>query len=158
MNFEINEAEVKAILSKLEKLGKRATTGDILEQIAVKIKNTIYLRTQSGRDADGNQFKPYSPVYARKEGKTLVNLTKTGHLLNAMTQKVLTNSTAKVFFTNFRYPNGINTQELALIHNKTGAGRNKVVRNFFAVGDDELDDLIKIYEKEVAKIQKEVGL
>lgn len=158
MRIEINQEQVDAIASKLEKFGKRITSTAILEQLAVKIKNIIYLRTQSGKDADGSPFEPYSNAYLKREGKVIVNLTKTGHLLNAMTQKVLGNNTAKIFFTNFKYPNGITTQELASIHNERGAGKSKVVRQFFGVNDDDINDIVKTYESEVARIKQELSL
>lgn len=157
-SVEINQKQLDAVISRLSKLGKQITTGDILEQIAVKIKNTIFLRTQAGRDADNKPFIPYSESYRMKEGKTFVNLTKTGKLLNSMTQKVLSNSTAKVFFENTRYPNGMSTQEMALRHNNIGVGRSRKVRNFFGVNDTDLNDLTKTYESEVAKIKKGLNL
>jgi len=158
MIVEINQAQVNEIIARLEGFGKKITTGAILEQLALQIKNIIYLRTQSGKDADGRPFAPYSVPYAKREGKTLVNLTKTGHLLNAMTQKVLTNSTAKVFFTTYTYPNGMTTQTLAEIHNEKGAGKKGVVRKFFGVNEMDLQDLTKTYESEVARIKEELKL
>lgn len=158
MIVQIDQKEIDSLISRLETFGKRITTGAILEQLALRIKNTIYLKTQSGRDEDGRPFKGYSPAYKKREGKTIVNLTKTGHLLNSMTQKVLSNNTAKVFFTNYRYPNGLNTAQLAEIHNQKGAGHGRVVRKFFGVSDADITDLVKIYQEEVAKIQKEQKL
>lgn len=157
-SVEINQQQLDAVISKLNKLGTQITTGSILEQIALKIKNTIFLRTQAGKDADNKPFAPYSDAYRTKEKKTFVNLTKTGKLLNAMTQKVLTNNTAKVFFENTGYPNGLTTQEMAAIHNNKGAGRKKVVRNFFGVNDTDLNDLTRTYESEVAKIKRSLNL
>lgn len=158
MIIEVSKKDIDSIVARLEKFGARITTGSILEQLALRIKNIIYLKTQSGRDADGKPFAPYSDAYRKQEGKTLVNLTKTGHLLNAMTQKVLTNSTAKIFFTNYSYPNGLSVQELASIHNSEGAGRKRVVRKFFGVSETDMIDIQKTYQSEVDRIKKELQL
>jgi len=158
MIIEVNQKELNALIQKLSDFGARITTGAILEQLAVKVKNTIYLKTQAGRDADNRPFAPYSAPYQREEGKTFVNLTKTGHLLNSMTQKVLSNNTSKVFFGNYRYPNGLSTQQLAEIHDQKGAGRRRVIRHFFGVNETDIQDLTKTYQAEVDRIKEELKL
>jgi predicted DNA binding CopG/RHH family protein len=44
-------------------------------------------RTQRGKDADRRGFKPYTKEYAKRKGKTKVDLTVTGHMLGKMRNK-----------------------------------------------------------------------
>lgn len=154
----IDQAQVNAISNRMESLGKVISSGTILEFIAKEAINKIKLRTLSGIDADGQAFKPYVKWYAIKEGKTTVNLTQSNKMLRSLTQKVFSNNTAKIFFNTYSYPNGMTVQELALLHDQIGVGKNKTVRHFFGISDKEVDELVGIYQEEVEKVKKGLGL
>jgi hypothetical protein len=101
-------------------------------------------------------FQPYSSAYASEEGKTMVNLTLTGTMLNAMTQKALSNTTGKIFFTNAGYSGtSLTARDVAKIHNE---GRGVPKREFFAVSSQDNKSALNIYQKGVKKALKESGL
>lgn len=158
MIIQINQAQVNRVIERLDRFSKKITARDVLEQLAVMVKNVIRVRTASGKDVEGKPFAKYNKAYAKQHGKTLVDLTLTGKLMNSMTQKVISNNTAKVFFINTAYKSGINTVKLAGIHNEEGAGRSKVVRRFFGLADTDLDKLLKEYQSDIMKAKKEAGL
>lgn len=160
MIIQINQEQVNRVIQKLDRFSKRITARDVLEQLAVMVKNVIRVRTATGKDVEDKPFAKYSDRYAKQHGKTLVDLTLSGKLMNSMTQKVMSNNTAKVFFINTAYPgkSGMNTQKLAAIHNNEGAGRGKVIRQFFGIADTDLDKLLKEYQSDIMKAKKEAGL
>lgn len=120
---------------------------------ALKIKNNIFVRTASGVNFKGQNFKQYSQKYAKKEGKRqgLVNLQQTGKMLGSMTQKVIAKNTAMIFFNNAE------SARLADIHTNQGAGRSKVVRKFFLPNEDDEIDVYKIFQKSAQEELKANG-
>ena len=147
--FIVDEKEFSDIANKIAQLGKEVTNKTVLEKIALTIKNNIFQRTQAGKDVNFQPFAKYSSWYAQKEGKTIVNLAKTGGMLNSMTQKVLSNDTAKIFFTNKR------ARELALKH-QTGEG--VPVRNFFGVSVRDRQDAQKEFLKQILEAKRKLAL
>ena len=150
VEFIVPENEVRSIADRLESLGQSFSGSEILNIISMKLKNDILNRTQTGRDADGKPFKKYSAGYSSKEGKTVVNLTKTGLMLNSMTQKIMSNDTAMIFFSN------PTARERAKIHNN---GTNKMPqRKFFAFGVADNASALKTFKDLATKELKKRGL
>ena len=148
--YQVDQNEIKEISAKLSKFGKAITNKNILSLLAVRIKDGIRLRTLSGKDIDGNAFAKYSAKYKAKEGKTAVNLMLTGNMLNSMTQKVISNDTVQIFFTNK------DARNKALGHME--GANNLPAREFFGVSSEGRKKALKTYAEEVAKQRKAVGL
>ena len=131
---------------------KLSDNSDSLKVIGTRIKNNIFIRTNAGKDFNFKPFKPYSPKYAKKNNKTTVNLTLTGEMLNTMVYRTLAKDKGKIFFST------ADAREKATWHNITGAGRSKIIREFFGVNDKDNESAVKELNKEVNRVQKEVGL
>lgn len=147
-------------LKKLKKLrGLIKDTPDslfdpkVMNLIALRQKNRIFVRTSGGKNTRGNPFKPYNAAYALKALKTSVkdvNLTATGDMLNAMTQKA-SDKEAVISFTNPE------AEEKASYHDKLGAGKNKVIRKFFGMSKPDKDDLFDTYVEETGRRLRKLG-
>ncbi len=142
ITYEVPQAQILALQKKFEGLGDALISKQIVETIALQIKENILQRTQTGKDLYGKTFKPYTLKYATKEGKTTVNLTNNNLMLSAMTQKAMSNDTAKIFFMRKE------SARIAQIHND-GEGKMPQ-RRFFGVGTSDRAESIKIY-KDLAK-------
>lgn len=142
IEYKVPHAQIVALERKFAGLGDALINKKIVETIALEIKENIESRTQTGKDMNGNKFKPYTKKYSDKKGKTTVNLTDNGLMLNAMTQKAMSNDTAKIFFMDNE------SARLAKIHHN-GEGKMPE-RKFFGVGVSDRADAIKIY-KDLAK-------
>jgi len=152
IEIEINEKDITEFNSKIGRFNEKINDGKILKKIAIIIKNKIFVTTQSGKDFKLKSFKPYSKKYASKEGKTTVNLTQTGEMLNQMTQILLTNQTAKIFFATK------DARNRARWHNVEGAGKSKVIRVFFGVTDNDEKKSRDLYDKEIKRIKEKERL
>ena len=71
-------------------------------------------------------------------------MTQSADMLNALTQKAMSNNTVKIFFDND------DAKELADIHINKGAGRGKVIRDFFGVNKKDKDLAFETYQKATA--------
>ena len=148
--ISVKPGQIKSIVRRLNRFGKNISSRNVLNVIALGIKNRILVRTHSGLDKNFKRFYPYNAAYAEKEGKTLVNLTQRGHMLNSMTQKVLNNNVAKIFFSTKQQ------REKALWH-VTGAG-NLPVRDFFGVNRKDEKFALKAYQKNLSKVKRSLKL
>jgi len=115
-----------------------------LGRTAEFLMGVIKTRTQKGKDADGRNFKPYTPEYKafrREEGKqaNFPDLNFKGNMLSNMTQKS-TPKEAILFFS-------------SQAQNDKAIGNQKK-RTFFAVGDREGKTLINKFAKEFKKVSK----
>jgi len=151
--IEVNQAQLKKLSSLIKDTPDSLFDKKVLELVALRQKNRIFVRTTGGRDTNSNPFTPYNAAYAKKALKTSVtdvNLTATGNMLNAMTQKA-TDKQAVISFTNNE------AEELASYHDKLGAGKNKVIRKFFGMSESDKDDLFDTYLNETAKRLRKLG-
>jgi len=145
ISYEVSQKELTGIINNLAGIEKTLFNPAILEKLAVDIKKRVALRTQSGKDKKSKPFKKYSAGYTKQEGKTLVNLTRTtAGMLNSMTQKAMSNEVVKIFFSNKR------ARELADIHINKGAGKGKVIRDFFGVNEKDREFAFSSYRKATA--------
>ncbi|MCP3683789.1 MAG: hypothetical protein GY861_13980 [bacterium] len=103
ITYEFSQAEINAVIKNVGSIENALFNPTILNKVALDVKQRIKLRTQGGKDKNYKAFKKYSTGYSSKKGKTLVNLTDTGGMLNSMTQKVMSNDTAKIFLSTKEY-------------------------------------------------------
>jgi len=104
----------------------------------------IRKRTQKGKDADGRNFRPYTPEYKafrRQRGRQVQfpDLNFSGQMLSNMTQKA-TPKQAILFFAN-------------KFQNVKAVGNQKK-RPFFLIGNKEQKTLINFFNKELFKQNK----
>ena len=117
---------------------------ELLHAIGLAYRRMVRGRTLRGKDVHGNSFRPYSESYAklrkrRNEPTHLVNLTM-DHITGMLEQidHVVFNDLEGVsmFITDRR------KSQIASYHNTLGAGKGKVIREFWGL-DDNHKELIK---------------
>lgn len=151
--LEVDLKQLKKLRGLIKDTPESLFDSKVLNLVALRQKNRIFVRSTGGRDTEGNPFKPYNAAYALKALKTSVNdvnLTVTGNMLNAMTQKA-TDNQAVISFTNDE------AEELASYHDKFGAGKNKVIRKFFGMSEEDKEDLFNAYLDETGKRLRKLG-
>jgi hypothetical protein len=150
--IEIDVKQLERLRKKFAGLDDKLFNQKALLSASIQQKQRIILRTENGKDVNGNPFKPYSAQYAKLAQKlnvNNVNLVATGQMLNGITQKA-TDQESVIFFTNDR------NEEIASYHDVLGAGRNKVIRNFFGMSEKNKDTIFKDYLKGIRKdLEKE---
>ena len=104
----------------------------------------IRKRTQKGKDADGRNFKPYTPEYKsfrRQKGRQtrFPDLNFSGNMLSNMTQKANPKQAILFFANKFQGLKAIGNQKK---------------RPFFLIGDNERKTLINFFAKELFKQNK----
>ena len=102
--------------------------------IGSEIETDIRERTASGTDATGGKFKGYSPAYAKRKGKTKVDLKDTGAMLKSLSTK----STEKGSVTTVK-----TKYALAVDAYRPFMGLTK------AETDKLMDKLVKLFDKHV---------
>ena len=147
MEVKIDNAQLKAVSRRLDKFSKNVANKSIMNHMALVVKNKILLRTNSGVDVNKKPFEDYNADYADEKGKTIVNLTDTVEMLNSITQKALSSTKAKVFFTS-------KEQATKALRHNNGIG-NLPKRFFFGVNEKDESDLVGDYQKAVNKAIKE---
>ena len=115
-----------------------------LGRTAEFLMGLIKQRTQKGKDADGRNFKPYTPEYKafrREKGRqaNFPDLNFKGNMLSNITQKS-TSKQAILFFAS-------KAQNIKAV-------ANQKKRTCFAVGDRESKTLINFFAKEFKKVSK----
>lgn len=150
ITYEVPHSQIVALQNKFSGLSDALINKKIIETIALQIKENIIARTQTGKDIDGKKFKAYTKKYSDKKGKVTVNLTDTGLMMNAITQKAMSNDTAKIFFMDKH------SAKIAKIHND-GEGKMPQ-REFFGVGKFDQADALRIYKDLANKEMRKRGL
>jgi hypothetical protein len=126
--------ELKRMSSKQKKAVKKA-----LNKVSNMAIFMITKRTQSGKLPDGGQMKPYAKGTVRSRKKRgrqtgFVDLTDTGKMFRSLDYKVA-GLKSSLFFSNME------RNKIASYHDIFGAGKGKVVRPFFAIGNKEEDQI-----------------
>lgn len=152
VEVEVDQRAIDQLANKFRKYNDGINDKQLVEMIAERVKSNIFTRTQAGYDTDYKTFLPYNPKYAEKEGKTIVNLTLTGQMMNEMTQVALDNNTAKIFFMTER------SRTLADKHNNIGVGRQRKIRKFFGINIRDEADAQKLFKEEMARVKETSGL
>ena len=140
MQIEIkaNTLNVKNELKKMSRKQKSAIT-KALNKVSNMAIFMITKRTQSGKLPDGGQMKPYAKGTVRSRKKRgrqtgFVDLTDTGKMFRSLDYKVA-GLKSSLFFSNME------RNKIASYHDIFGAGKGKVVRPFFAIGNKEEDQI-----------------
>ena len=126
--------ELKRMSSKQKKAVKKA-----LNKVSNMAIFMITKRTQSGKLPNGGQMKPYAKGTVRSRKKRgrqtgFVDLTDTGKMFRSLDYKVA-GLKSSLFFSNME------RNKIASYHDIFGAGKGKVVRPFFAIGNKEEDQI-----------------
>ena len=149
MELVVPQQEIIDTMNTFLSVNEVLTTSDVLMKIALDVKNNIFLRTIGGKDFQYNPFIEYRDKYlkykkAKGKDQGNVNLSLTGTMLNAMTQKALNNYSIKIFFTNKQ------ESDKAERHNTTGYnGLRK--RKFFFIGDKDKELALQTYNEAIYK-------
>ena len=149
LTYEIDQKELQSIVSRLGKLGEQITNKDILEKIALQVKTNIQMRTAAGKDVNYKPFKKYSKRYGAMK-RSGVNLYLHGDMMNALTQKVISNDTAKIFFMTKQQA------DKARAHNN-GEG-NLPQREFFGVNPKDREMVYATYNQSVKENLRKLKL
>jgi len=104
-----------------------------MEGIVQDIKETILEKTSQGHDYMNRRFKPYSKAYAKRKGKTRVDLRDTGDMLDSIRTEVISPKHGRVMVTNKRL--------IAQFHN-TGT-RKMAQREFMNLSKSAKAKLVK---------------
>ena len=150
IRIKTNQAEVLAIVKKIQSRTKSAIKKALANAAAFEI-GAIKKRTlQKGIDYRGNAFAPYSPKYKRAAVKQsgVVDLTDTGQMFSSLTSKISASKGELFFRQGF-------ANRKAFFHDEAGAGRKKVKREFFSISKDEEVKIEKIF---FSVLEKELKL
>jgi len=135
-----NSIKVKKAVGKVSKQIDKAIKKALANASAFQV-GAIKKRTQTkGVDFQGRPFKPYSLKYKRRLVKQsgVVDLTDTGQMFSSLTFRA-TESKGTLFFRQQA------ANRKAFFHDEAGAGRKKVIRPFFSIGNDEEKKIEKIF-------------
>lgn len=144
----VDKRQIRSIEKRLRATKTAITDKTVLNAILLKLKSRILLRTLSGQDENNRPFVPYSEKYAKEEGKTIVNLQRTGEMLNAMTQKVLTGNKGIIFF---------NTSDAKTKAFKHQHGVGVPQRKFFGINGFDEVSAVNLYANEIKKAQEKIS-
>lgn len=119
----------------------------LLNKLGLTQIRKIKDRTRRGVDLSGKTFKPYNEQYAERKFKTtgipthVVNLTLDD--ISGMLQQI--DHVVNTDFSNveilFRDPR---KRKLASYHNELGAGRSRVIREFWGINPQDEKDLLDL--------------
>src|SRR5688572_13612575 len=93
-----------------------------MQKTGTDLRNRIVARTLSGRDEDNRRFTPYSPMYRRIKGSSLVNLRLSGRMHDDLT---VLRASRTGFLIGYRSQR---SEQIALDH-ESGKGRLPVRRH-----------------------------
>ena len=116
------------------------------EKTAAAIELLIRKRTKAGKDVNGVDFKPYSKGYKRvreKKGRPIdpvdLVIDRQAGMIAQITDTV---------FDGYKgvevYINSDAKEQLAIYHNIMGAGKGKVIREFWGLNDEEITKIIGV--------------
>jgi len=137
------KANTFEVVKELEKIKKKKKSA--IEKALNKVSNMaifmITKRTQRGKLPDGGQMRAYSSgkkKNRKKRGRQtgFVDLTDTGKMFRSLDYKVA-GFKSTLFFSNME------RNKIASYHDIFGAGKSKIVRPFFSVGDREEEKIKK---------------
>ena len=153
MEIEVDYNKLNSISDRLSAFNDKVTNADILTVLATQIKDMIFLRTMSGKDLDGNEFKPYNRKYAekKKSGVNLYSLNSGNHMLYDMAVRLISNEASEIYFRSK------DKRELAYMHN-TGEIRGGKKRKFFGLNNDDIKSVVQNYQTFIRQTLREQKL
>ena len=138
VKVEVNTINVVNELKRMTRKQKSAVE-KALNRVSNMAIFMITKRTQSGKLPDGGQMRAYAPATVKSRKKRgrqtgFVDLTDTGKMFRSLDYKV-SGLKSTLFFSNME------RNKIASYHDIFGAGKSKVVRPFFSIGDKEEDKI-----------------
>ena len=138
VKVEVNTINVVNELKRMTKKQKSSVI-KALNRVSNMAIFMITKRTQSGRLPDGGQMRAYAPATVKSRKKRgrqtgFVDLTDTGKMFRSLDFKT-GGLKSTLFFSNME------RNKIASYHDIFGAGKSKVVRPFFSIGDKEEDKI-----------------
>lgn len=127
----------------------KLVTAPVMRTIGRAAVEEILQQTEAGRDYQGRPFKPYSEGYAERKAKYRAgrmganigtgtpDLKVTGRMLNDMQIVGVTARKVTLGFVTAR------SAELAFYHVESGAGKSRVIRDFFGLTQRFLDATVQ---------------
>lgn len=139
----VNLIEIKGLRhlkEKIDHIEDNIFSKRLMTEIGLFAQTAIKVRTLQGQDANEAAFAPYTPKYAvfrRLKGRPTnkVDLTFTGSMLSSMTSDP-DRKQVDLFFLNTDDEFGGNNPTKAFFLNQK--------RKFFALSEDDVDDIMKI--------------
>lgn len=139
---------------RLRKIGEGVLTLEVLTKVGEAYEVIVRNRTRQGRDLHGKTFKPYSPGYKRIRERA----GEPTHPVN-LTMDHFTGMLASIDHTVFNdmsgvqaYIEGDSKAQIARYHAIEGAGKSKVIREFWGLSDEESNKIRDLIETELDKI------
>jgi len=132
----------------------------MMNKLGLAQQRNIQKRTREGRDLLENAFRPYNPIYARRKTRktgiptNVVNLIydDVNGMMKSIDHVVFNDFTGvELFFTDDQ------KKRLAEFHNILGAGKSKVIRNFWGVSKPEEESLAELVEAELNLILQKLS-
>lgn len=126
----------------------------------------IRRRTLQGQDASGGAMQPLSPGYAawkQKVGASLQPLTLSGAMLNGMSVVEVTDRSVTLGFaggsggitptgrTFSQRSRSVSNEQKALYHCVEGAGKSRVIRDFFDLNESDIQAAVAAVDAEIAR-------
>ncbi len=111
---------------------------DVEKLLALARHNILNRVKNRNEDVYGKKFTQYSKSYARKKkvSRQSVDLTMSGKMFSQLKAKATSENEGKLYFGSAR------AKKLANIHNNLGAGKSKIIREFFGLSDEDKKELI----------------
>ena len=137
-----------------------------MREIGTLAMRLIRTRTEKGVDRSGNAFQAYTPAYAEQRSKaglgTLPNLTVSGRMLNDMAVTDATPNKATIGFrssggkatgrTFIQRSRAVGAEDKARWHDREGAGKSRVKREFLGLTDEEVGKVRTAVERHLETI------
>ncbi len=148
-------------MSPLENILNAFKNSELFNKLGLGSIRLIKKRTREGIDLHGSPFKPYSVQYAKKrnrEGKQtdVVQLiyddyfgmvSRIDHVISRNLESV------SVIIDSLKSePDKPSKAEIAKFHNESGAGKSKVIREFFGHNPEEEKQLAELTNLEIKNI------
>jgi len=151
VQVKVNTINVVNELKRMTRKQKSSVT-KALSKVSNMAIFMITKRTQSGKLPDGGQMRAYAKGTIRSRKKRgrqtgFVDLTDTGKMFRSLDFKT-GGLKSTLFFSNME------RNKIASFHDIFGAGKKKVVRPFFSIGDKEEDKIRQEFTKTYFKAMK----
>tara|TARA_R100000773_G_C4195223_1_gene99641 strand:+ start:369 stop:833 length:465 start_codon:yes stop_codon:yes gene_type:complete len=151
VQVKVNTINVVNELKRMTRKQKSSVT-KALSKVSNMAIFMIDKRTKKGLLPDGGRMKPYAKSTIKRRKKKgrqtgFVDLEDTGQMFRSLTFKTK-GLKSSLFFR------GQDQNEKASFHDIFGAGKKKVVRPFFSIGDKEEDKIRQEFTKTYFKAMK----
>jgi len=135
---------IREVTAKFLNIKKVFRNRALFERVGAFMKFSIDKRTSAGEDVQGNDFKPYSPLYAMFRKKTghstsKVNLRYTGSMMSALTYEA-TPEGVRIYFMPTHDKKGVSNPMKAFFLNEE--------REFFGISKEEVELITAMVQKD----------